>query len=325
MQPHHIDALAREAQGSPTTATERWRATVARVLGRDAEGPDGRRQFLKLGGAAVLGAAVLSACGDDEETPPAESGTTEPTTSTTLAPPQGTTPEQGAESDATITRTARSLELALVEVYAVLLGEAEASTDPDALALPGPITYDAEVAEVMEVLGTRHAGHAEALAELVSEAGGDPATEANRGVLEGLLADELPALTTQESVVRFAKSLEDISAATHAWAAGVLTTASLRQGIMAVGAPIARQAALLALVLDDTGMSAVPQPTLDISGPARVPEHLLVLPDQDGGDVSPDPDAAAEGGGEGDEEGEGQGEGEGEAGQDDEQGGTGSP
>lgn len=325
MQPHDIDALVRAAQGTPTTATERMRAAVARVLGRTSEA-EGRREFLRLGGAAVLGAAVLAACGDDEETPPAESGTTQPTTSTTLAPPQGTTPEQGAENDAIVTRTARSLELALVEVYAVLLGQAEGSTDPDALALPGPITYSQDVAQVMELLATRHRAHAEALAELVSEAGGEPVTEANRGVLEGLLAAELPALTTQESVVRFAKTLEDMSAATHAWAAGVLTTPALRQGIMAVGAPLARQSALLALALDPTGMSAVPQPTLDTSGPARVPEHLLVPQGSDGGDVSPDPEEApAEGEdtGEGDDEGEGQGEGE--AGQDDEQGGPGAP
>lgn len=302
MQPHDIDALVREAHGTPTAATERWRATVARVLGTPGPEAGGRRQFLKLGGGAVLGAAVLAACGSDEEVPPSETGTTVSTVPTTLAPPQGTTPEEGATNDAVVTRTAVSLALAIAETYGILLAGPSESTDPDVLALPEAITYDDDLAELMAFLQARHQAHAEALSDLVTEAGGDPVTEANQGVLDGLLAPEIAGLTTQEAVARFAHQMEAVSAATHAWGAGVLTTPALRQGIMAVGAPVARQAALMALALDEDPAAAVPKAVLDTSGPARLPEHMLVKDGQDGGDVSADPEAAPAEGEEGAEE-----------------------
>ncbi|HYI63044.1 MAG TPA: ferritin-like domain-containing protein [Acidimicrobiales bacterium] len=267
----------------------------------DIDAPAGRRQFLKLGGGAVLGAAVLAACGSDEESLPAETGTTVPTTATTLAPPQGTTPEEGAANDAVVTRTLRSFELAAVEVYGVLLSDEPASTDPDVTALPAAITYAEDVDEVLTLLGERHTAHAAALVSVVSAAGGEPVSEPNQGVLDVLLMAQLPDLTTQEAVLRLARSVEEIGAATHAWAAGVVTTAELRQDLMAIGAVAARQTASVDLLLDPTGQSAALQPMLDTSGPARLPEALLVQEGQDGGDVSADPEAAAaEGEGTGD-------------------------
>jgi hypothetical protein len=265
----------------------------------DIDAPAGRRNFLKLGGGAVLGAAVLAACGSGEENLPAETGTTVPTTATTLAAPQGTTPAEGKANDAVVTRTLRSFELAAVEIYRVARGEGQGSTDPEALALPGPITYSDDVAEMLSLLGERHAAHAAALVPVVSTAGGEPVSEANQGVLDGLLGAQLADLTTQEAVVRLARSIEEIGAATHLWGAGVVTTPALRRDIASIGTVAARQSAAVALLLDPTGASAVPQPVLDTSGPARLPDVMFVQEGQDGGDVSADPDAApapAEGG-----------------------------
>lgn len=272
------------------------------------DGPAGRRQFLKLGGGAVLGAVVLAACADGEENLPAETGTTVPTTGTTLAPPQGTTPEDGAASDARVTRTLRSFELAAVAAYGVLRSQETTSTDPDAVGLPAPIAYTDEVAEVLGLLEERHTAHARALESLVAAAGGEPVSEANQGVLGGILEPQLPGLTTEAAVVQFALTLEQIGAATHTWAAGTLTTAELRQEALALGAVAARQSAVASLLHDPSGASAVSRPTLDTSGPARLPEAMFLQEGQDGGEVPSEPEAAApaeedgeEGAAEGDE------------------------
>lgn len=258
----------------------------------DIDAPAGRRQFLKLGGGAVLGAALLAACSDGEENLPAETGTTVPTTGTTLAPPQGTTPEEGAASDAAVTRTLRTFELAAAQIYGVLLSDEGRSTDPDALALPAPIAYSEDVAAVLGLLRERHTAHAAALASVVSAAGGEPVSQPNQGVLDSLLGAQVDDLTTQEAVVRLAGSVEEIGAATHVWATGVVTTPELRQDVMAIGAVAARQSAVVALLLDPTGASVVPQPVLDTSGPARLPEALFVPEGKDGGDVSAEGEAA---------------------------------
>lgn len=267
------------------------------------DGPAGRRQFLKLGGGAVLGAVVLAACADGEENLPAETGTTLPVTSTTLAPPQGTTPEDGAKSDASVTRTLRSFELAAVTAYGVLRSQDTTSTDPDAVSLPAPITYTSDVAEVLALMEERHTAHAEALESLVSAAGGEPVSEANQGVLGGILEPQLAGLTTEAAVVQFALSLEQIGAATHTWAAGRLTTAELRQQALAIGSVAARQSAVVSLLHDPSGGSAVSRPTLDTSGPARLPEAMFLQKGQDGGDVPAEPEAAAPAEGEDGEEG----------------------
>lgn len=270
----------------------------------DTDAPAGRRQFLKLGGGAVLGALVLAACGDDEESLPAETGTTLPTTGTTLAPPQGTTPEAGAASDTRIARTLRSFELAAAAAYGVLRSQDTTSTDPDALSLPAPIAYSAATDEVLGLLEMRHAAHARGLESLVAATDGEPVTEPNQGVLGGILEPQLPGLTTEAAVVQFALALEQLGAATHTWAAGMMTTAELRQDALSIGAAAARQSATVSLLHDPTGASTVPQPALDTSGPARLPEFMFLQEGQDGGDVplTAEEAAPAEGAAGGDED-----------------------
>lgn len=249
-----------------------------------------RRQFLRLGATGVVAAAVLAACSDDEVTPPSETGVTEPEpTVTTFAPAQTTTAEDGLEQDAIVFRTARTVELAMVLVYDALLGTASSG-----VALPGPVAYDADAEAVLTLLRERHDAHAEALVDLVRDAGGERADEPNRGIVEGVVIPQLPDLTTQRSVLLFARSLEDVATGTYGWGAGTLTTASLREGIMAIGAVTARHRAVLALLLDPSGIDASPAPTLDVSGPARLPDHMLVEPDMDGGDALPEPAPAGE-------------------------------
>ena len=69
----------------------------------------------------------------------------------------------------------RSVELAAVEAYSVLLGE-----DVGGLALPGPITYTEDVSAIIGFLRGRHEAHAEALVPMISDAGGDPVDAAQQ-------------------------------------------------------------------------------------------------------------------------------------------------
>lgn len=295
IHPDDIDALVAEARRDPTVVT--WRERATEVLTRRrvgaGDGPEGRREFLRLGATGVVAAAVLAACSDDESAPPSETGVTEPEpTETTMAPPPTTSGDEGARQDALVFRTARTMELAMVAVYDAVLGGG------GSLALPGEVTYDAGTEATLGLLRDRHQAHAEALVDLISEAGGEPVSEPNNGIIEGVVTPQLADLTTQRSVLLFARTLEDVGAGTYGWGAGTLTTPALRASAMTIGTVAARQGAALSLLLDPSGAAAVRGPVLDTSGPARLPEHMLVGDDMDGGDALGEP---AAGGGEGED------------------------
>lgn len=265
-----------------------------------------RRRFLRIGGGGLLAAAVLAACSDDEpEASAGETGETVPPVDTTAGPPQTTTPEQGATQNALVTRTVRSMELALIETYDALLG------GHDELSLPGEVTLSESVTESLELLRTRHETHAEELVSLVSAAGGDPVSEPNAGVLGAIVEPRVPDLTTEHLILDFARSLEDLAASTYSWGAGTLSTPELRQDLMGVAMVTARHRVLLSLVADPSGASAVPSPRVDTSGPARVPDYMLVPVDGDGGDALTE--AAVAGSDEEADAGEGDGTGEDDA------------
>lgn len=261
-----------------------------------------RRQFLRLGATGAVAAAVLAACGDDESAPPSETGVTEPEPAeTTLAAPQTTSPEAGATQDALVFRTARTVELAMVEVYEALLGGG------GDVALPEEVAYDADTESTLELLRDRHEAHADTLEGLILQVGGDPVDEPNNGILEGVVTPQLADLTTQRTVLLFARSLEDVGASTYGWGAGTVTTAELREGLMAIGAVTARHGSALSLLLDPSGAGAAPSPVLDTSGPARLPDHMLVAAGQDGADTLAEPAPAGDEAAAGeDTEGEGQ-------------------
>jgi len=309
-----IRRLLAEADGAQRSAVGPWRDTLLRLFARGDGSPaeraavlgvPGRRQVLRLGGTAVLGAAVLAACGSDEETPPAETGVTQPAPAeTTIGPPQTTSPEDGVASDIIVARTAVSLELTAVALYDVVLGEGESD-----LALPGEIDFDIEVIAAATLFRDHHSTHADVLSDLVSELGGDPVTEPNRAIVEGIIAPELAQLTSQRAALMFARSVEDIAASTYGFAASVLSTADGRQTIMGIGGVEARHSAALALLLDPTGLDAVPVAFLDVSGPARTPDEVFVQDDQDGGDVTGE--SPEGGGGQGEDRGEAEGGSEG--------------
>jgi hypothetical protein len=91
-------------------------ATKAEVLGLPAPG---RRTFLKIGGMTVLGGAVLAACGSDSK---------KTTSSTTAASTSTSTGSGRANLDATLAKTAASLEALAVAAYGVAISSGLVTT-----------------------------------------------------------------------------------------------------------------------------------------------------------------------------------------------------
>ncbi len=272
-----LQAADREQRASLVT----WRDALHRIFGdpnvpaaakAELLGVPGRRQFLRIGGATILGAAVLAACGSEAENKAAETGTTTTTTtgsgspSTTVAA-AGTTDK---EMDATLTRTAVSLENLAVTIYGVALG------DSDAAELPAEVSFDRAVTDAAKRFREHHQAHADALNAVLVDAGEDRYTRANKYVFDNVVAKALPNLTDQTAVVRFARDIENVAAGTYAFAASALSTADHRRQMMSIGGVEARHATALALVLDGSGADAVPRSFTDAGPENRVPEDAFL-------------------------------------------------
>ena len=224
-----------------------------------------RRQFLKIGGATLLGAAVLTACGEDEPEGAGETGVTTASTSSTTAPPN----EGDPDMDVVLARTAASLENLAVLSYSVVLGESDVS-------LPAEIDFDQVVIDAATLFRDHHQAHADAVNAVLTDAGEDAYTEPNPYLLESVVQPDLANLTNQDRVVGFARDLENIAAGTYAYAASVLSTPDLRKTIMSIGGVESRHATTLALVLDPSAKSAVPRANTDAGPEGRVPDEALI-------------------------------------------------
>jgi len=243
----------REAEAENRIATRNLREVLKRWFGGQPDGlstddkaailgvpSPGRRQFFRVGGTAVLGAAILAACGDDTDA--AETGTTQ-----TTAAPDGTsttapTGGDGAEMDVVLARSAVSLELLAVDVY-------QAAIDS------GAVTTMA-VADAAVLFQSHHREHAEALNAAVRDAGGEEVTEANQFLMDNLVATA--DLSSELAIVQFARALEDAAAATYVFSAGVLSAPALRQAIMSIGGVEARHVTALDLALQSLGQGSGP-------------------------------------------------------------------
>ena len=203
-------------------------ATKAQVLGV----PD-RRQFMKIGGATVIGATVLAACASTKSSKAEVTGTTTPTT---LAP----TPTTGAETadskktDLTLLRTATSIELLAVAVY-------------DTAIKNGLVTTPA-IGDAAKLFRDQHQEHAGLLQGATTTSGGTPYKQPNAYLNTNVVEPAVKALKTEADVVKFAKQLEDVAASTYVLAAGVLGTPELRAAIMSIGGVEAKHVAVLNMV-----------------------------------------------------------------------------
>lgn len=194
-----------------------------------------RKALTTVGGTGLL-AALLAACGDDGDTKASELG------------------KPSKKQDATIARTAASLENLAVNVYQTAIDNAS------------KLGISAPVGEVAKLFQSHHRAHASAFNAAAKAAGGKEYTEANPVALAEFKA-AIDGLKTEADVLKFAKDLEVIAAQTYQAVTPSLSTAKLRQSTMAVGGVEARHAAFIALALKENPIAASFQATDKAAGP----------------------------------------------------------
>jgi hypothetical protein len=188
-----------------------------------------RRSMFKLGGATFLGAAVLSACGSDDDDEANTGGTSGATDA-----PQTTAGSDDGRMDLVLARTAASLEILAVDTY-------------NTAAESGLVTTQA-IADAATLFRDHHQAHADALNSVITDSGGEEVTEANQAVYDALVKPAIDAATDEAAIGTLAFDLESAAAQTYVFAAGELSTPDLRSTIMTIGGIEARHAAVLKMV-----------------------------------------------------------------------------
>jgi hypothetical protein len=228
------DELRRELKAIDAdnqAAMPRWYDALRQIVGSDAKmstdekaallgvPAPGRRSFFKLGGATIIGAAVLAACGDTND-----SGASDKSTTSSMD-------DAGGEMDLALARTAASLEKLAVDTY---------QTGIDS----GLVTTMA-IADAATLFQSHHQDHLDALNAVISDAGGDEVTEPNDAVFKALVQPAVTAAKAEQDIVKIAVDLENAAAQTYVFAGGQLGTPTLRSTIMTIGGIEARHAAIL--------------------------------------------------------------------------------
>ncbi len=242
-----------------TAVVPRWREALTRLIGDDQISTNdkatilgvpspNRRDLFKLGGASILGVALLAACGSDDTDAPSATtpaGTTPGSTTVPAMQPVDTTSPpattDAAEMDLILARTAASLEKLAVDAYG---------------AAGGLITTPAVLAAATMFAG-HHQMHLDALNAVLTGAGATAITQMNQAVYDALVKPAIDAAKTEAVAVMLALALEEAAAQTYVFAGGALSTTGLRSTIMTIGGVEARHAAVLR-------MAALAQSPLDV-------------------------------------------------------------
>lgn len=243
----------RAADRAHREAMKPWREALLRIFADGEHAPEAaraqlagapdRRSFLRIGGISVAGATVLAACGKKKAAnKPGQSGTTQPTTtaaadapSTTAVVPTTQPNPDDAKLDLSLLRTATSIELLAVAVY----------------AKAAPLVKDPTVLAAAKLFSDQHSEHARLLQATTRQSfGADKVYDKpNEYLMTNLVTPTLPNLKSDLDIAQFALSLENTAASTYVFAASQLSVAKLRQAIMAIGGVEARHAAVLGGVL----------------------------------------------------------------------------
>jgi hypothetical protein len=232
-QLHEVDA-------QNTAVMPKWREVLERVFSGDIPmstdekaqllGVPGRRQFFKVGGATIAGAALLAACGDDDE-----SAVTAPADTDTDTDTEVDADADGGNMDIVLANTAISLEVLAVNTYQT--------------AIDSGLVTTAAVGDAAKLFQEHHAAHRDALIATVEQAGATPFTETN-AVVKSALVD--PVLATdgldEAGIIKVAFDLEKAAAQTYVFAATALSTPTLRSTIMTIGGVESRHATILGQV-----------------------------------------------------------------------------
>jgi len=188
-----------------------------------------RRTLLRAGGLTLALGPVIAACGGESLGPESigRVGVADPLPELEDAP----------INDVVLLRTAMSIEYTAQEVYAAAV--ATGALNPDQLQL-------------IEAIGADHDEHIEALAGLITAAGGQPFRCSNPFIMERVIEPTLIALDdsvdTSGDLMRIAYALETLAAATYQLFIGSLVDPELRVAALEIGADEARHSAAVAIV-----------------------------------------------------------------------------
>lgn len=221
----------REVEAMNKAAMPKWRETLDRVFNGGVDmttaekahllGVPGRRQFFKIGGATIAGAALLAACGDDDDTAEAP----------TSGEGEGDGEGDSGNMDIVLANTAISLEILAVETYQV--------------AIDSGLVTTAAVGDAAGLFQSHHQAHADALKGVVGDGAYD---QANAAVKTALVDPAVEAAKEEGDIIQLAFDLEVAAAQTYVFAAGALSTPELRSTIMTIGGVESRHATILGQV-----------------------------------------------------------------------------
>ncbi len=225
----------RDVEAMNKAAMPKWRQTLDKVFNGGVDltsaekahllGVPGRRQFFKIGGATIAGAALLAACGDDDDTAEA------PTSGDGGG--NGDGEGDGGNMDIVLANTAISLEILAVDTYQVAIDS-------------GLVTTQA-VADAAGLFQQHHQEHADALAGVVGDGAYD---QANAAVKTALVDPAVEGASSEADIIKLAFDLETAAAQTYVFAAGALSTPELRSTIMTIGGVESRHATILGRVAE---------------------------------------------------------------------------
>jgi len=262
----------REIDQESTRELPRFRESLKRIFDRDSGvsdqakadllGVPSRRTFFTVGGAAVLGSAVMVGCSTAKKKQLTQTGTTETTAAVTT-----TTAPGSAETDVILLRTAQSIELLAVDTYTK--------------ALASGLVTTSSASEALALFKDQHQQHADAIASMTRGIGGEPYEKINEYLDILVVTPGLQAANDEASVLALATVLEKTAAETYTYAGGTFTTPDLRSAIMTIGPTEARHLALL-YMLQDLNPTPVPfMATADrtpddsfigADGPVKIPD-----------------------------------------------------
>lgn len=228
-----------------------------------------RRRFFIAGGASLVGAATLSACGGPSVVN--TSGTVATTEVAPTAPPT-TADASSVDASRSMLRTLTSVERSLAEFYTSF----------------GAAAYvDADAKPWGALFAQHHTANATALEAFTRTAGGDPYTGTNEYLDEQLVKPGLASANAQKSsdnLIELAAQLEATGAATGTLAISTVVGGDIRQGVMAAAATNSRQAYLWRL-FTQPGDLAGALPTAQLSLRDALPAAGAVdQADDDSGD-----------------------------------------
>jgi hypothetical protein len=261
------DELRRELQISKAeneTAMRPWRELLNRMFDRDsgfsaqekanALGVPGRRQFFKIGGATLLGAAVLAACSDDDDSV-AETGDKGGVTGTDGAGGEGIL-------DLTLLRTATSVEILAIDAYQT--------------AIDSGLVTTMAVADAAKLFQSQHVQHKEALQAATTNNGGEAYDMTNQVVFDAVVKPAVDAAKSEADIAKLALDLEEAAASTYVFAAGKLSTPEFRQTIMTIGGVEARHATIIRSVLEAMDPTKWAEVDGFVGDDKRIPDAALV-------------------------------------------------